>query len=114
MAYTSATMHAILPGLGSMPDIGSVAANFARNREEDDTRDFLRVDKRASFVRYNFGEALFDDYQAVMELEQSREVIAFYCGGAALAAARVHDPHETPKTFLETRKRDTKITSRSG
>ncbi|KAI9698220.1 MAG: hypothetical protein M1836_004222 [Candelina mexicana] len=64
MAYTSATMHAILPGLGSMPDIGSVAANFARNREEDDTREFLRVDKRASFVRYNFGEALFDDYQA--------------------------------------------------
>ncbi|KAI9720381.1 MAG: hypothetical protein M1812_002887 [Candelaria pacifica] len=57
-------MQAILPGLGSLPDIGSVAANFARNREDEDTREFLRVDKRASFVRYNFGEALFDDYQA--------------------------------------------------
>ncbi|KAI9813089.1 MAG: hypothetical protein M1827_004309 [Pycnora praestabilis] len=61
MAYTRSCMQAIVPHLGSMPTIGSVAVNFARNDDSEAT-EHLYGTIESRHIQAMFGSQDFDDY----------------------------------------------------
>ncbi|KAI4260445.1 MAG: hypothetical protein LQ352_000307 [Teloschistes flavicans] len=77
MAFTQFSMAPTLPDKSSLESIGSVAANFARTDEEEEQAEYVRFaygSTKSEFLLQVFGQAVHDDFIAVLKAENERAV----------------------------------------
>ncbi|KAI4247739.1 MAG: hypothetical protein L6R40_001325 [Gallowayella cf. fulva] len=72
MAFTEKIMAPLMPGSSGLESIGSVAASFARQAQEEGDVDFDRYkaeSPRSTLIMNMFGQADHDDYVAFVRVE---------------------------------------------
>ncbi|MCJ1229008.1 hypothetical protein MMC12_005672 [Toensbergia leucococca] len=65
--FTAYTLAPLMPEKGSMPTIGSVAANFARTSSDEAHTDFLRFSNSSTLADSILASLGEQDYQAYMD-----------------------------------------------
>ncbi|KAL8717373.1 MAG: hypothetical protein Q9225_005377 [Loekoesia sp. 1 TL-2023] len=75
MSFTQMIMSPTVPYQSSLESIGSVAANFARTKEDEQQAEYLRFayeSPESEHLLRTYGQAVHDDYLAQMRVNHDR------------------------------------------